>query len=97
MDSAALPWPCRVVEEGRMSLGGREFLYMVGDATMGSACVGAGCLRFVYVPGFVESWQSRRSGAGEAVSLIEPVTDGNDLAAIKGLLAERHPSLQVCF
>lgn len=97
MESAALPWPCRVVEEGRMSLGGREFLYMVGDATIGSACVGAGSLRYVYVPGFVTAWRSRRGGAGEAVSLVDPVRDGDDQAAIRRLLAGRHPSLQVCF
>jgi hypothetical protein len=97
MESAALPWPCRVVEEGRMCLGDREFLFMVGDATIGSACVGAGSLRYVYVPGFVAAWRARRNDAGEAVSLVEPVREGDEQASISRLLAARYPSLQVCF
>ncbi len=80
-----------------MSFGGREFLYMVGDATIGSACVGAGSLRYVYVPGFITAWRSRRSGAGEEVSLVDPVRDGDEQASIRRLLAARYPSLQVCF
>ncbi len=97
MESAALPWPCRVVEEGRMVCRGREFLYTVGDARVGSACVGAGTLRYIHVPGFITAWRSRTDGAGVPVSDVEPVTDETDRIAIRGILAERHPSLQVCF
>ncbi len=93
----AAPWSCTVVEEGRMSCQGREFLYIVGDALVGSSCVGVGTLRYIQVPGFVARWRFRVDGNGDQVSAVDPVTDDEQRAAVQKTLSERFPGLQVCF
>lgn len=45
----------RIVGEGLVEAGGHEYLYVIADAPVGSACVGAGCLRFIHVRGRVIS------------------------------------------
>ncbi len=93
----AAPWSCTVVEEGRMSCKGRDFLYIVGDALVGSSCVGVGTLRYIQVPGFVARWRFRFDGNGDPVSAVDPVTDDEQRAAIQRTLSEKFPGLQVCF
>jgi len=96
-ESPVNPWSCTVVEEGRMACGGREFLYVVGDALIGSSCVGAGTLRYIQVPGFIGRWQFRLDDDGNPVSAVDPVMDEVDRAEITGELSRKYPGLQVCF
>ena len=91
------PWSCTVVEEGRMTCGDREFLYIVGDALVGSSCVGVGSLRYIQVPGFVERWRFRADDNGDPVSAVDPVTGDEQRAAVQKALSEKYPGLQVCF
>ncbi|HOT43508.1 MAG TPA: hypothetical protein PLM53_03515 [Spirochaetota bacterium] len=96
-ESRVNPWTYTVVEEGRMVCGGREFLYVVGDALVGSSCVGAGTLRYIHVPGFIGRWQFRLDDDGNPVSAVDPVMDDTDRAEIRNVLSAAYPGLQVCF
>ena len=64
-----------VREEGLLDLDGGRVLYLVGDSKIGSACVGAGVLAYIYVPGIVAAWHAARSDDGSPVSSVEPVMD----------------------
>lgn len=81
----------------RMSKDEREFLYVVMEAQVGSACVGAGALRFVHVPGYVLAWKSSSDDRGNPVSIVEPVMDDSERAAVRAILKNIFPSLQVSF
>jgi hypothetical protein len=91
------PWSCRLVEEGRLPCGGREFLYVIGDAVIGSSCVGAGTLRYIQVPGFIAQWHFRLDDDGNVISAVDPVTDDENRAHIQKTLSGKYPGLQVCF
>jgi hypothetical protein len=91
------PWSCRVVEERGISVNGGELLYIIGDALVGSSCVGAGSLRYIQVPGFITRRHFRLDIDGSPVSAVEPVMDDTIRAVIQKTLSERHPGLQVCF
>ncbi len=80
-----------------MVCGGREFLYVVGDALIGSSCVGAGTLRYVRVPGFIAQWQFRLDDNGNPVSTVDPVRDEKNREEIQTMLLKKYPGLQVCF
>ncbi|MBP7736300.1 MAG: hypothetical protein KA369_10050 [Spirochaetes bacterium] len=91
------PWSCTVVEEGTLTCKGRQFLFVVGDALVGSSCVGVGTLRYIQVPGFVALWRFRVDDNGDPVSAVDPVTDDELRDAIQQALTEKFPGLQVCF
>ena len=84
-------------EEVLLDLDDRELLYLLGDTSIGSACVGAGILTYIFVPGFVVEWHTAALDDGSPVSLVEPVTDEETRARIRALLGSEHPGLQVCF
>ncbi len=81
----------------RMSKDEREFLYVVMEAQVGSACVGVGALRFVHVHGYVLAWKSSSDDRGNPVSIVEPVMDDSERAAVRAILKNIFPSLQVSF
>jgi hypothetical protein len=93
----SVPLEFSVREEGRLDLDGRDLFYLVGETPIGSACVGAGILSYIFVPGFVVEWRASVSDDGSPVSRMEPVADEGARARVRALLAERHPGLQVCF
>ncbi len=96
-EAQILPWSFTLVEEGRMPCGGRDVLYVVGDALVGSSCVGVGTLRYIHVPGYVAQWHHRLDADCNPVSAVDPVTDEEDRAAIQEMLSSLFPGLQVCF
>ncbi len=81
----------------RMSKDEREFLYVVSEAQVGSACVGVGALRFIHVPGYVLSWKSSSDDRGNPVSIVEAIMDESERAAVRAILKNIFPSLQVSF
>lgn len=91
------PWSFTVVEECRMKCGGGELLYVIGDALVGSSCVGVGSLRYIQVPGFIAQWHFRRDDNDNPVSSVVPVADSAVRTDIQGTLSAKHPGLQVCF
>ena len=95
-EAHTVPWPCRVAEECRISCNGRELLYVIADALVGSSCVGAGSLRYIQVHGFIQRWHYRHDEDGNPVSAVDPVDEALR-AVIQKTLADRHRGLQVCF
>ena len=57
-ETRSVPLFFTVREEGRLELDGREVLYLVGETPIGSACVGAGVLSYIFVHGCVLEWHA---------------------------------------
>jgi hypothetical protein len=93
----ALAWSYILLDEGRISVNGRELIYEICEATVGSPCAGIGTLRFIYVPGFVREWKKYGHDGGNPVSLVEPVSEEPERSRVREALSGIHPSLQVCF
>lgn len=96
-ETRSVPLFYTVREEGMLDLDGRDVLYLVGETPIGSACVGAGVLHYIFVSGYVIEWHAHVSGDGSQVTRVEPVTDEAARARVRALLAGRHPGLQVTF
>jgi hypothetical protein len=96
-ETRSVPLFYTVREEGRMDLDGRAVLYLVGETQIGSACVGAGVLNYIFVQGYVLEWHAAVADDGSPVSRMEPITDDDARARVCAILAPRHPGLQVCF
>ena len=68
-------------KEVKLPHGGREVLCVTGVGVLEcSACAGFSIIagrggEYALVPGYVESWRSRRNEAGEPISDVEPIED----------------------
>lgn len=100
----SLAWHYLLIEEGKEVLGGegpfhsgKEFLYVFGSSVIGSACCGAGEIRYLLVPGIIVTWKEHVNGEGLPVTLVEPVTGEEDRARVKKILSLKFPRYQVCF
>ena len=87
----------RITGEVRLTLEGCDYLCVIAEAPVGSACVGAGTLRFLHVRGRIISWQYRTSDGGFSVSELEPLSEEDLMNTVRKALKEQYPSLQVCF
>jgi len=85
------------LEEGTISVNGRDVLYLAGIGVVDNSCCGAGGFPFVRVPGYVLSWKDKTDAAGHAVSTVEPVTNQADRHEISRLLDHRYPYSQISF
>ena len=92
-----LAWSYVLLDEGHISMNGRELIYEICEATVGGPCTGGGTLRFIYVPGFIREWKKYGEGGGNPVSLVEPVCGEPERSRVRDALSAIHPSLQVCF
>jgi hypothetical protein len=92
----AQAWTYTVLEEGTAQVGGRELIHVLGDAAVGSACVGGGKVRVVVVPGFLVRG-TRAAAGGHRVSLVEPVRDEALKDKARAALAGIHPHIQAVF
>ncbi|MBN1534545.1 MAG: hypothetical protein JXA20_17865 [Spirochaetes bacterium] len=95
-EARAPAWTYSVLEEGVVPVEGRDLVYVLGDAAVGSACVGGGMVRVVVVPGFMLLTEAARTG-GSRVSLVEPVRDEGMKERIRAALAVLHPHIQAVF
>jgi hypothetical protein len=86
-----------IVEEDRLAYCGREFLFIVGIAAIGSACCGTQGCRFVNIPGYIIAWKSRTSEGGMPISVVEPIEDETEQFEIRGMLERRFPYSQILF
>lgn len=84
------------LEEGRVEFRHRELLYAVGVGVVDNSCCGVGGCLFVEVPGYVVSWKSGVDGEGTAITMVEPVDEG-DREDIRALLRSLHPHSQINF
>ncbi|MDD4091157.1 MAG: hypothetical protein PHQ63_01220 [Smithellaceae bacterium] len=87
----------QIVEEGCLTHDGREFLYLMGIATVDNACCGHTGCRFLHVPGYIHSWKTKTNPQGHPVSEVEPITDEQDQAAIRTFLEACYPYAQINF
>jgi hypothetical protein len=86
-----------IVEEGRLKYCGREILYVVGIAAVGSNCCGTQGCRFVNVPGYIIAWKSRLPESGMPISVVEPIEDKAEQSEIREMLDRRFPYSQLLF
>lgn len=86
-----------LVKEGRLSLGGREILYLVGHAAFDTACCGVGGCAYVLVPGFVLDWKGRMNADGLPVSRVQTIHDRDEQEQVQRLIEKREPVHQVLF
>lgn len=93
----ALAWSYIMLDEGRISVNGRELLYELCEAMVGSPCIGVGTIKFIYVPGFIQEWKKYGERDGNPVSIVEPVNGEPERSRVRDALSAIHPSLQVCF
>ncbi len=83
--------------EHRLSFDGRDVLYLVGYAVVDTSCCGVGGCAYAMVPGYVRAWKYKKNETNEPISLIEPVCDINDQAAIRQLIQKKEVVQQVTF
>jgi hypothetical protein len=84
----------KILEEGRMTYGNREFIYVMGGAMVDSSCCGpAGC-QFVQVHGYIISWKQHTDANGLPVSEVERIPDP-EAQEIRCLLAGKFPHAQI--
>jgi hypothetical protein len=86
-----------IVEEERLAYCGRDILYVVGIAAVGSACCGTQGCRFVNIPGYIVAWKSRISESAMPVSIVEPIESETEQSGIREMLDRRFPYSQILF
>ena len=85
----------KVLEEGKMTFGKREFLYVMGGAVVDCSCCGSGGCQFVQVPGYILSWKAQTDMNGLSISEVEPITDSGERKEISKMLARKFPHAQI--
>ncbi len=95
VDSPA--WRYSLVEEIRLSVSFGEVLCVRALSTVGSACCGAGEVRYFMIPGRIVSWRSGFNEKGLSTSRVCAVFDDSERDEIVSALAVRYPGCQVCF
>ncbi|MBM4272445.1 MAG: hypothetical protein FJ139_09885 [Deltaproteobacteria bacterium] len=86
-----------ILDEGNMTIEGRDFLFVMGAAIVDSSCCGPGGCQFLSVPGYIVSWKSRVNEDGLFMSEVEPVTDEREQQQIRNLAKTAFPHAQVIF
>lgn len=87
----------KIVEEGCLTHGGREFLYWMGIATVDNACCGTTGCRFLLIPGYIHSWKTKANPQGKPVSEVDPIVDEQKQATIRAFLEACYPYAQINF
>jgi len=95
VDSPA--WCYGLIEEIRLPVSFGEVLCVFAFSIAGSACCGAGEVRYFMVPGRILSWKHRFTADGRPISRVEAVIVGSEMDEISSALRGRHPGCQVCF
>jgi len=84
-------------KEEIITIGGKEVLYVVGNALADSSCCGPWGCHYALVPGYVVSWKNRKTEEGISVSTVEAIADEQVKQEITKLLEEREGVSQVRF
>ncbi len=85
----------KIIEEGKMTFGNREFLYVMGGAVVDCSCCGSGGCQFIRVPGYILSWKAQTDANGLAISEVEPIIDPGEQREIGKMLATKFPHAQI--
>ena len=84
-------------KEQRLSVDGRDVLYLVGYAVVDTSCCGMGGCAYALVPGVIEDWKYQKNNDGVFISLIEPIRDADKQQEIRRLIQKREMVQQVTF
>jgi len=87
----------RLYKEERITHGGREYLYLVGDGVVDSSCCGVGGCHYALVPGSIVSWKSGTNEEGIPTSLVEPVRDDILQTELRKIVSKKEGVSQVQF
>jgi hypothetical protein len=90
-------WCYRLIEEIRLPASFGEVLCVFAFSNAGSACCGAGEVRYIMVPGRIISWRSGKTAGGRISSRVKGLIDEVEMDEVRSALAERFPCCQVCF
>lgn len=85
------------LEENRLSIPGRDMLYVVGIGIVDNSCCGIGGCLFIEVLGYVVSWKSDVDREGGSVSLVDPINTDEEKEKIRKALLVLYPQAQVNF
>lgn len=84
-------------KELRLALGGKEVLCLLGYGIADSGCCGlAGCA-YALAPGYVLKSEYKCDENGSRVSLVEPIKNPAEQAAVRGLIEAKQFVSQVIF
>ena len=83
--------------EQRLTVDGRELLYLIGSAHVDTACCGAGGCRYAVVPGWIEAWRQGRTAQGIPTSEVIPVQGEAARARVRQAIFRRETLNQVVF
>ncbi len=86
-----------VLDEIRLDYQGREVLCAVSVGVIDNSCCGAGGCLLIEVPGYVLSWDCRKTEAGQSVSQVVPVEDEGERREITAALNKLYPYAQIRF
>lgn len=84
-------------KEERITIGGKEILYVVGNALADSSCCGFWACHYALVPGYVVNWKYTKNEDGIPLSTVEGIADERVKQEITKLLKEKEAVSQVQF
>ncbi len=84
-------------DERTVSYHGRDVLYLLTDAVVDTVCCGDRVFHYATVMGYVTSWKTSLTDAGQPVSVIQPISETADQQEIETLLKAEDQDLQVSF
>ena len=64
--------------EERLTVNGKEVLYVVGYGVVDTSCCGMGGCRFAIVPGYILDYKYREDEGGNPVSSVEPIREDDE-------------------
>jgi hypothetical protein len=84
-------------QEKRLAYNGREVLYLIGCAVVDTSCCGPGGCSYALVPGYIKEWKYRLTPDNLSVTQVSPVRNKDVQKALRRLIMEKEPVLQVDF
>jgi hypothetical protein len=86
-----------LTHEKRLSVDGKEILYLTGYALFDSTCCGAGGCTYAVVQGAIQNWKKKKDEHGGFITDIVPIRDENLTIKIKDLILKNEMVNQVVF
>ena len=96
-EAQAPGWTYTVLNEEIFLINEKNILVILGEAVIGSACVGAVDIRVLIIPGYIITFHHSIDRIGRAVSIVKPIENATEIELIRKELKIKYPSLQVLF